>query len=653
MGKEQWRFKRFYFITSFAVLFFITVGMGSYFVIGKYNEFKQYALKDKLTNIENKKLILKNSVDSFVQQANSIVSKVESDFESRLLSRVNTAHRIAQKIYGEMKPRSSDREIKSAIKAALSSMIFDSNYIFIFATDGLNISSPLLKHLEGRNTLDMRDSEGNYTVRDAIKIVNEKKEGFMDVFWEKPGSESRELKKKKVYVKLFEPFNWVIGYGEYKDDFDAETQANVIEQLESISLDSHSYLFATTYDGVSLTKPAKGKNMYDVRDVNGKYIVRDLIDTAKNGGGFVLYVMPPFKGARPENKLSYVAPINKWDWYIGTGMYLTDIEAAYEARLAAIAEFAKREIILVIVALVVLLLFGGFIFHLFSNKLQKLIDSYNDELKELNLSLEEKVIEKTSELNELNLSLEQRVEEEVVKNREKDRIMFQQGRLAAMGEMIGNIAHQWRQPLSSISMFIQDIQEAYECGELDDEYISGTVGRCTQTIGHMSDTIDNFRYFFNPDKGQVKFCVEDEVKKCLNLLDAGLENNSIEITISNDGCVDTFGVPGEYAQAIVNVINNAKDVLLARKIEKPKIMIRSFVEDDFVNVIICDNAGGIDEGVIERIFEPYFTTKTDGKGTGIGLYFSKMIIEGNMLGKMSVTNLDEGACFVISVPVAE
>lgn len=191
---------------------------------------------------------------------------------------------------------------------------------------------------------------------------------------------------------------------------------------------------------------------------------------------------------------------------MGTGIYLTDIEAAYEDRLLSIFEFAKQEVILVIAALFILLIFGALAFFMFSNKLQKkLVEIYsneinskkNDELKELNLSLEEKkVLEKTAELNELNRILEQRIEEEVAKNREKDRIMFQQGRLAAMGEMIGNIAHQWRQPLSSISMFIQDIQEAYECGELDDEYISGTVSKCTTTIGHMSDTIDNFRYFF-------------------------------------------------------------------------------------------------------------------------------------------------------------
>lgn len=150
--------------------------------------------------------------------------------------------------------------------------------------------------------------------------------------------------------------------------------------------------------------------------------------------------------------------------------------------------------------------------------------------------------------------------------------------------------------------------------------------------------------------------MNDEIQKCLSLLDAGLENNSIKIEVNAEGGDEyAFGVPGEFAQVIVNVISNAKDVLLSRKITNPPtININSRVKDGCIIVDICDNAGGINEGIIDRIFEPYFTTKPDGQGgTGIGLYFSKMIIEGNMSGKMRVRNSEDGACFAISVPVAE
>jgi len=633
--------------------------MGGYLVLGKYKEFEQFALNDKLVNIDNKKAILKNSVDSFVQIADDIISKTESEMKDKIHNRVSVAYKIAHSIYEEMHPRHTDAEIKKTIKAALASMVYQSNYVFVLNYDGVIISSPLLTQIEGKNMMEQKDSQGNYTVKNSIEIVKKDGEGFMDVFWMKPGDDKETLKRKVVFVKKFEPFDWIIGYGEYQEDYQAEINEDLIKKLETIKYGNDGYLFATTYEGVSLSKPAKGKNMYNVRDVNGKYIVRDLIETAKAGGGYVLYVMPPFKGARPENKLSYVAPLKGYDWYIGTGMYLTDIEAAYQKRLDGLYSSAKREIILVVIGLLTLLVLAGAVVFAFSQKLQNLIDQYseeinvkNEELSELNLSLEEKVTEKTAELNELNTSLEQRVEEEVAKNREKDRIMFQQGRLAAMGEMIGNIAHQWRQPLSSISLLVQDIQEAYECGELDDEYVISTVGKCTTTIGHMSDTIDNFRYFFNPDKERARFSVNEEIKKSLSLIDAGLENNNINIALNLLSEMDAYGVPGEYAQVIVNIVNNAKDALLSRDVASPSINISSKAEGGMVYVNICDNAGGVNDAIMDKIFEPYFTTKNTSNGTGIGLYFSKMIIEGNMGGKLTVQNSIEGACFTIAVPAA-
>lgn len=180
MGNEQWRFKRFYFITSFAVLFLITVGMGSYFVIGKYKEFKQYTIKDKISNIETKKTILKkNSVDSFVQQANAIVQKSEASFERRIKkNRVDTAYNISHRIYHENKDTLSSAEIKQRVKSVVASMVFGNDYMFIFDTSGMNILSPLLPHLEGVNALNMQDAEGNYTTRNAIKVVEERNAGF-------------------------------------------------------------------------------------------------------------------------------------------------------------------------------------------------------------------------------------------------------------------------------------------------------------------------------------------------------------------------------------------------------------------------------------------------------------------------------------------
>lgn len=660
MGNEQWRFKRYYFLTSFAVIFLITVGMGLYFIKGKYSEFQKYALSDKMANIDNKKTILKNIVNSFINQAEFRIMRMELDLDQRLQSRVSTAFNIAGKINSDMGTHYNKDEIEAGIKSAVSSMVFGDNYVFIINTKGGIILSPKTPSHNGAYIISSNKAEERKSINRMLTVVNDGGKGFVDMYERGVGPDKNSFRHKRVYVELFKPFGWIIGYGEYMGEYENELKAEVIRNLDTVTYENGGYLFASNDKGVSLTRPVKGKNMYDVQDVNGKYIVRELLKKAREGGGFVAYVMPPFKGARPETKLSYVAPIPQWGWYVGAGMYLTDIEAAYNKRLNMLYRSARREVIFVVMALSLLLVIGGLAVFIFSGKLQDLIDSYsdeinskNDELSELNLSLEEKVMEKTAELNQLNQSLEMRVREEVEKNREKDRIMFQQGRLAAMGEMIGNIAHQWRQPLSSISLLVQDIQEAYECGELNEDYLEDTVGKCTGTIGHMSDTIDNFRYFFNPDKKVVRFNISDEIKKSLNLLDAGLENNNIKITVNMETDAEAFGVPGEYAQVLVNIINNARDILLSRNTADPEIRIECRGAGETAEVRICDNAGGVEPSIMDKIFEPYFTTKNQSKGTGIGLYFSKMIIEGNMNGKLYAENTDEGACFIISVPTAK
>ena len=654
------KFSRYYFLTTFTIIFLIILGSGAYLVLGKYQQFKEYALIDKMNDIEHKKLLIQDIVESYINQANQIITSSERDLDIKIMNRVKTAYQICNNIYKDMKPGYSDDRIKKSLISALSGMVYGNEYVYVMDMNGVIISLPLLRSIEGNNLIDKRDSDGRYPMREAIEMLQKHKEGFMDVYWENPSDIEAGPKKKRVYMKRFEPFDWIIGYGVYVEDHEELIKNEVITHIESVSHENEGYLFAATYDGISLTKPAKGQNMYDIRDSNGKYLVRELIKAAKNGGGFVQYDMPPFKGARPETKLSYAAPIERWSWYIGTGIYITDIESAYNERMGDIFESEKREVSIIIAGLAVLLIIGSGLIYFFSNRLQSLIDKYNNEIKEKNLELshinhklEDMVSEKTGELNKLNMSLEQKVEEEVEKNREKDRIMFQQGRLAAMGEMIGNIAHQWRQPLSSISLLVQDIQEAYEVGELDSDYLAESVDKCTETIVHMSDTIDNFRYFFNPQKEKCRFNVDTEIKRCLSLLDAGLENNNIEVRTEMNAEGEAFGVPGEYSQVLVNIMNNAKDVLFHRGVVEPYIKINSYADGMNIVVTVQDNAGGIEEGLIERVFEPYFTTKSNKNGTGIGLYFSKMIIDGNMKGSLTVENRAEGACFKISVPAAK
>ena len=252
-------------------------------------------------------------------------------------------------------------------------------------------------------------------------------------------------------------------------------------------------------------------------------------------------------------------------------------------------------------------------------------------------------------LNQLTQTLEQRVAEEIVKGREKDHLLIQQAKLASMGEMIGNIAHQWRQPLNNIGLLIQDLKNAHEFGDLDKEYLNVNVDKTMAIIQSMSATIDDFRYFFAPQKEPQKFSLAESVIKAISFVKASFKSNGIDIELDIKDDITIEGFPNEYSQVLLNLLNNAKDVLIERDVKQPKVAIRLFREDDKALLTIRDNGGGIPEDIMDKIFEPYFSTKQDDKGTGIGLYMSKMIIENKGNEKLTAKNTKDGAEFRIEI----
>lgn len=287
----------------------------------------------------------------------------------------------------------------------------------------------------------------------------------------------------------------------------------------------------------------------------------------------------------------------------------------------------------------------------FNEMAAKLGSSYHDLENEIaeRVEAQRRLAVKQQQLEDLNRTLEQRVLEEVARNREKDHLMIQQGRQAAMGEMIGNIAHQWRQPLNALGLLIQDILHAHTYGELNGDYLSRSVRDGMEIIKHMSRTIDDFRNFFRPGKEKEFFLLRGPLEKAISYVEASFRDNHISITLDAKDVGEIKGYANEYAQVVLNILNNAKDALIEREIADPRVEIRVFSEEGKSVVTITDNAGGINEDIMEKIFEPYFTTKEQGRGTGIGLYMSKTIIEKNMMGKLSVRNTGDGAEFRIEV----
>ena len=267
------------------------------------------------------------------------------------------------------------------------------------------------------------------------------------------------------------------------------------------------------------------------------------------------------------------------------------------------------------------------------------------------LMLREKLLaEKQHQLEELNTYLELRIEDAVTDSRKKDQILILQSRQAAMGEMISNIAHQWRQPLNTLALIIQEIRMTYDRAEFTKELLDTSVANAMGLINNMSKTIDYFRNFFKPDKEKHLFEVNQVINKTLTLIESGLKNMNINIVVEASNDTNINGYENEYCQVLLNIIINSKDAFGVCNIDSHCIItITVFKEDNKSVVTLTDNAGGIPEDIIDKIFDPYFTTKGPDKGTGIGLYMAKTIIEKNMGGRLTVRNTGSGAEFRIEV----
>ena len=245
--------------------------------------------------------------------------------------------------------------------------------------------------------------------------------------------------------------------------------------------------------------------------------------------------------------------------------------------------------------------------------------------------------------------LEDMVAQELEKNRQQQLFMLQQSRLAQMGEMISMIAHQWRQPLNNLSLINQFLLNKYKKNSLDDDAIAYFKKNSHRQIALMSQTIDDFRNFFQSDKSKEYFCVDSVVERLLDMTDAIFRQYHIEIIYTCSYKAEVYGHSNEFAQALLNIINNAKDALLERRVHEKKIYINLYEQEDIVILEIEDNAGGIDECIQEKIFDPYFSTKKEKNGTGLGLYMSKMILEEKMGASLGICNSDKGACFIITM----
>ncbi|HEX5670027.1 MAG TPA: ATP-binding protein [Sulfuricurvum sp.] len=261
--------------------------------------------------------------------------------------------------------------------------------------------------------------------------------------------------------------------------------------------------------------------------------------------------------------------------------------------------------------------------------------------------LDELVRQRTAELEILNQQLQDKIDKAVEKNRTQEKILMQQAKMAEIGSMVESIAHQWRQPLNILGLSMTRLGINHSLGK--SQNIGEIIEIAEQQIGYMSQTIDDFRNFFKQDRLQSNVNVNQLISEVETLLGPLLESKRIVLVKDIDPSIEILVYHNELKQVLINVVNNAREAIEFTKSEKRQISIRCSDDGEHCVILIEDSGGGVPANIIDKIFDPYFTTKFESQGTGIGLYMAKMIIEKHCFGKLNVKNTKNGACFEIQL----
>jgi len=382
----------------------------------------------------------------------------------------------------------------------------------------------------------------------------------------------------------------------------------------------------------------EGKYISDeYEDANGKKFRKEFLkDISIYGYAFVDYMYKKLDSNDVRPKVSYFKLYPHWNWIISAGAYLDEIDE----EIALKKESLKKTVQIEITSSVIIFLFFSLVANsfavFFGKQIEKVLKNKNAQVKQ-----------KTEELENLNTSLAKEVEKEVEKRREQEQVLIQKSKFIALGEMISNIAHQWRQPLSQLSAIMMTIKFKHDLGKLDATSMQDKSKEAENLLEYMSKTIDDFKDFFKPSKEQKDFFIKDAVNSVINIIGGSAKEKSISININIPKEEQMYGHRSEYEQVLLNIITNARNMLISEKIANPSINIDLHVDKNYSYLQIEDNAGGIRTEPIEKVFEPYFTTKKESGGTGIGLYMAKLIIEKSMGGILTVKNCSLGAAFVI------
>ena len=623
----------------------------------QHNFLDEEFIKEKEKYISSQKQLISNEVNKVVDLIVFKDGTINERLQKDIKNNSNSYYTIIDSIYSNYKDTKSKKEIIEIIKSTLrdTRLTNENRYLNLFSLEGKAIMLPIQDHYEDLSILNFRDQHNSFYIQDSINIVKKFGKGYHSFYEVKPNIEQSEEFYKINYVQLFKPLDMILSVGVYLDTINKEIEQEILDRASNIRFGKKGYIYIVGENGKLLAhRDSKliGIDAFSIKDINGKYYFKDGYNGAKEKKEIYLeYISSSNKDSTSmynAKKMSFAKYNNRYDWVISAGVYIDDLDKVLLAKKEENKKNLNQFTIYIILLAIVLSVIVIFISFGFAVKIKSAFRSYQNMVKH-----------KENELYHINSSLEETIQQELNDSRKKDAQLLQQARFASLGEMIGNIAHQWRQPLSAISTISSGNIVQNQIGLLTNEENTKSYEQILEHVSFLSQTIDDFRNYLNKPDDEIKeFNINDTILNVLKIIEIAYKDNNIDLVKDfSSSPLNCTGSTSELSQVILNILNNAKDILVEKNIENKIVKIETLKVEDKNIIKISDNGGGIASNIIEKIFDPYFTTKHQSQGTGIGLYMSKDIIHTKFNGFLDVENITwennkhdlTGACFTIKI----
>jgi len=552
-----------------------------FFYYTQHNEV-QYEL-DKYEKIlmDAQKDTLQEKVENLTQFIHYYDGRSSEKIKKDVINIVNVTADMANNLYHENHEKIEENELKEIIKSALRKIKFEGDIGYLFLLD---LKGNALIHIDdkvvGTNIMNIQDVKGKYILKEFNKVLKQKGEGFIDYYWYIVSEDKKEMHYKISFVKLLDCYDWYIGAGEYLKYMTRFVQKDILEYIKANAVFKNGYFFISNTKNELIFHPFKVSD--DIKNHQKKGFTQD------------------------EKHISYTQYVEEYDWYVTAIKDLKEIQSNIEAKKVSSEAKAKESI----KTNLYLLLFSWIVSLLLSLYLSTII---NRMLK--------------------------RYEKKLTSANEK--LVFQ-SRQALIGELFSMIAHQWRQPINKIASILALLRFGLPTKKLNHLEIDAKCKEIEESVEFMSETIDDFRTFYQPKEETEKVNLRELVEKSIHFIEGSIRKKNITI-IKELQEIEYKLYANEFLQVMINLIKNAVDSLE----RSGEINIKLLQKGENIIISVEDNGMGIDMGSIKRVFDPYFTTKEDSMG--LGLYMTKMIVEKHMKGTIEVERLSQGTKFTITL----